>query len=86
MSREVRRACTVNPARAGMIPDDLFASVDSRSKPRASGDDPPTMYGFPIAHWVNPARAGMIPEMNPADRPAYSKPRASGDDPSARPS
>ena len=31
----------VNPARAGMIRSPITAAARNRSKPRASGDDPP---------------------------------------------
>ena len=31
---------SVDPARAGMIPSDLYSAIESDRRPRASGDDP----------------------------------------------
>ena len=58
----------VNPARAGMIPVQLWRMLRPGSKPRACGDDPgiPGLDGADMA--VNPARAGMIP---PSSREAW---------------
>ena len=50
----------VNPARAGMILRSTWNSDAPRSKPRASGDDPPGRARQEALRRVNPARAGMI--------------------------
>ena len=52
-----------------------------RSKPCASGDDPPVDGQGHGLHQVNPARAGMILPVIRTMADGGSKPRASGDDP-----
>ena len=64
-----------------MIPDEHQANERTKSKPRASGDDPETPTERPERWTVNPARAGMIPWIRPWRRLRRRKPRASGDDP-----
>ena len=75
------RTVTVNPARAGMIPNRTAPPSITGSKPRASGDDPGSSDFTFHAFAVNPARAGMILFACVAAGIRRCKPRASGDDP-----
>ena len=75
----------VNPARAGMILDGYRATLNRKSKPRASGDDPCSPFSIAFLIAVNPARAGMILPGLGVCGARKRKPRASGDDPGAVP-
>ena len=65
-----------------MIPVLMMKLIGFAGKPRASGDDPPSIHLPGRAAAVNPARAGMIRSSVWTCSSCSSKPRASGDDPS----
>ena len=64
-----------------MILHGLTGVLDTKSKPRASGDDPGDGVLTAAPYVVNPARAGMIPLTVVRGDVGHGKPRASGDDP-----
>jgi len=64
-----------------MIPIQPELAGKGPSAPRASGDDPSTIYAMGTDFGVLPARAGMIPSRRSGTPARCRAPRASGDDP-----